>query len=86
MGQAHSNAGRRARHRVAGGGRAPTRGAGMDEFSAGDISGWLAGRLPTGWFEGATTVTVDRDEIMVVGRVSCPGPRRPGRRVGPVGR
>ena len=36
------------------------------------VVGWLAGRLPDGWFEGPPTVTVDRDEILVVGRVSAP--------------
>ena len=36
------------------------------------ISGWLAGRLPDEWFEGAPEVTVDRDEILVVGRVPTP--------------
>ena len=83
MGQAHSNAGRRARHRVAGGGRAPTRGAGMDEFSAGDISGWLAGRLPTGWFEGRDHGDRGPGRDHGGGPGSCPGPRRPGRRARP---
>jgi hypothetical protein len=32
----------------------------------------LAGRLPDAWFEGAPTVTVDRDEILIVGRVPVP--------------
>ncbi len=36
------------------------------------LSGWLAGRLPDDWFEAAPTVTVDRDEILIVGRVSAP--------------
>ncbi len=36
------------------------------------IEGWFAGRLPDGWFEGAPEVTVDRDEVLVVGRVSAP--------------
>ncbi len=34
------------------------------------LEGWLAGRLPGGWFEGPPTVTVDRDEILVVGRLA----------------
>jgi hypothetical protein len=33
------------------------------------ISGWLAGRLPDDWFESAPEVTVDRDEVLVVGRL-----------------
>jgi hypothetical protein len=40
------------------------------------LSGWLTGRLPEDWFEGAPSVTVDRDEILVVGRV--PAPEVPG--------
>jgi hypothetical protein len=32
-----------------------------------DVSAWLAGRLPEEWFETAPEVTVDRDEITVVG-------------------
>lgn len=40
-----------------------------DVPSATDAAGWFAGRLPDNWFEGAPTVTVDRDEIIVVGRL-----------------
>lgn len=40
--------------------------------SADTVVAWLAGRLPDGWFEGPPTVTVDRDEIVVVGQVSAP--------------
>ena len=36
------------------------------------IEGWFAGRLPDEWFEGPPTVTVDRDEILVVGRIPAP--------------
>jgi hypothetical protein len=36
------------------------------------ISSWLTGRLPDEWFDGAPEVTVDRDEILVVGRLSAP--------------
>ena len=36
------------------------------------IEGWFAGRLPDGWFEGPPEVTVDRDEVVVVGRVGAP--------------
>jgi len=35
------------------------------------ISNWLTGRLPDEWFEGAPEVTVDRDEILVVGRLAA---------------
>ena len=36
------------------------------------ISSWLVGRLPDEWFDGAPEVTVDRDEIVVVGRIAAP--------------
>ncbi|MDQ1748853.1 MAG: hypothetical protein QOD07_3116 [Frankiaceae bacterium] len=36
------------------------------------ITGWLAGRLPDDWFTEAPEVTVDRDEILVVGRLAAP--------------
>ena len=29
--------------------------------------GWFTGRLPQGWFEGPPEVTVDREEILIVG-------------------
>ena len=37
-----------------------------------ELSGWLVGRLPDGWFEETPTITVDRDEILIVGKVSAP--------------
>ena len=37
-----------------------------------DITGWLTGRLPDDWYDGAPEVTVDRDEIVVVGRLALP--------------
>ena len=37
-----------------------------------EIRGWLAGRLPQEWFDGAPDVTVDREEITVVGRLAVP--------------
>src|SRR6478752_10636400 len=36
------------------------------------VRGWLTGRLPTDWFTAAPEVTVDRDEITVVGRIAEP--------------
>lgn len=36
---------------------------------ASDAAGWFAGRLPSDWFVGAPTVTVDRDEILIVGEL-----------------
>jgi len=35
----------------------------------GEAAGWFAGRVPDGWFEGAPEVSVDNDEILVVGRL-----------------
>lgn len=37
-----------------------------------ELAGWFAGRLPDGWFTGPPTVTVDADEILVVGAVAEP--------------
>lgn len=37
------------------------------------IRGWLTGRLPDDWFEGPVEVTLDREEITVVGRIAVPG-------------
>ncbi len=37
-----------------------------------NLSGWFAGRLPGDWFEGPPEVTADREEILVVGRLSEP--------------
>jgi hypothetical protein len=36
------------------------------------VQGWFAGRLPDGWFTGAPEVSVDRDEILVVGLLAEP--------------
>jgi hypothetical protein len=37
-----------------------------------EIRGWLIGRLPEDWFDGAPEVTVDREEITVVGALRAP--------------
>ncbi|MBA3744219.1 hypothetical protein [Sporichthya sp.] len=39
----------------------------MDEIIA-----WLTGRLPEDWFTAAPTVSVDREEILVVGEIPAP--------------
>ena len=31
------------------------------------LAAWLAGSLPDGWFTGAPSVTVDREEVLVMG-------------------
>jgi hypothetical protein len=36
------------------------------------LRGWLTGRLPDDWFESEPTVTVDRDEILILGRLPLP--------------
>src|SRR3954453_8080960 len=57
--------------------------------SADDAAAWFAGRLPDEWFEGEPTITVDREEIVVIGELAAPdagndaghgGPRPPRRR------
>ncbi|GAA2391618.1 hypothetical protein GCM10010170_104030 [Dactylosporangium salmoneum] len=39
---------------------------------ADDATAWIAGALPEGWFQGPAEVTIDRDEILIVGRLSEP--------------
>ena len=36
------------------------------------IAGWIHGRLPDDWFTEPAEVTVDREEIYVVGRIAAP--------------
>jgi len=52
----------------AGGGRAD----GVSDAWTERLTGWLAGRLPTGWFTGPPEFTVDRDEIVIVGTLPAP--------------
>lgn len=37
-----------------------------------EIQGWFAGRIPDGWFASAPEVSVDREEILVVGTLTEP--------------
>src|SRR5919107_3130913 len=37
-----------------------------------EVAGWFAGRLPDDWFTGPVDLTVDRDEITVVGTLAEP--------------
>jgi len=37
-----------------------------------DVSAWFTGRVPAEWFAAAPEVTVDRDEIVVVGTLEAP--------------
>lgn len=43
-----------------------------DDTITEQVRGWLTGRLPQDWFNGAPEVTVDREEITVVGRLPAP--------------
>ncbi|WP_026874990.1 hypothetical protein [Jiangella gansuensis] len=36
------------------------------------VRGWLTGRLPDDWFDEPVEVTLDREEITVVGRIPAP--------------
>jgi len=36
------------------------------------VAAWFAGRVPDRWFAGAPEVTIDRDEILVVGTIAEP--------------
>jgi hypothetical protein len=36
------------------------------------VAGWLGGRLPDEWFAGDVRVTVDREEILVIGTLAAP--------------
>ncbi len=38
-----------------------------------DVKAWLGGRLPEEWFTEAPQVTVDRDEILIVGTLAGAG-------------
>src|SRR6476469_2456220 len=53
------------------GGRGPGRGGWQqaDLPGAEDAAAWLQGRLPDGWFTGTPDVTVDREEILIVGEL-----------------
>ena len=37
-----------------------------------EIAGWLRGRLPDEWFTGPAEVTIDREEILVLGTLAAP--------------
>jgi hypothetical protein len=44
----------------------------QDAVSSDEISGWIIGRLPDSWFEQPPTVTIDRDEMVIIGRLPAP--------------
>lgn len=37
------------------------------------VRGWFSGRLPSDWFVAAPQITIDREEISVVGELAAPG-------------
>jgi hypothetical protein len=39
---------------------------------ADDAAAWLTGRLPDDWFVGEPTISVDREEIVVIGELPAP--------------
>ena len=62
-------------HRGRGRGRGYGRGGGWQQADlppAEDLTAWLAGRLPAEWFTGAPELSVDREEIFVVGELTAP--------------
>src|SRR3990170_2150980 len=36
------------------------------------LRGWLSGRIPSDWFDGEPDISVDREEILVVGPIAAP--------------
>ncbi|MDQ4031311.1 MAG: hypothetical protein M3332_03185 [Actinomycetota bacterium] len=60
-------------HGMRPGGRGHGRGGWQqaDLPSADDAKAWFVGRLPDGWFTGEVDVTVDREEIVVVGELGA---------------
>src|SRR6059058_3173973 len=59
-------------HRHGGRGRGMGRAGGWQQADlppADDAAAWLSGRLPDEWFVGTPEVTVDREEILVIGEL-----------------
>jgi hypothetical protein len=44
----------------------------MGATEQGQVAGWIRGRLPDEWFTEPAEVSVDRDEIVVIGRIAVP--------------
>lgn len=44
----------------------------IPQEKAEQLRGWFAGRIPDGWFTGPPDVTVDQDEILIVGELKSP--------------
>jgi hypothetical protein len=41
----------------------------MGDTTMDELRGWFAGRIPDDWFTAAPEVTVDREEILIVGEI-----------------
>ncbi len=68
----HDRFGAYARMRYGWGGHGGGRGRGSQQpepASADDAAAWFAGRLPDDWFTEAPEITVDREEIVVIGEL-----------------
>lgn len=68
----HDRFGAYARMRYGWGGPGGGRGRGGQQpepASADDAAAWFAGRLPDGWFTAAPEISVDREEIIVIGEL-----------------
>lgn len=65
-------AGGRMRHGWGPGGGGRGRGAAPEPPPADDVAAWFSGRLPDDWFTGTPDITVDREEILVVGELPPP--------------
>src|SRR5437667_12547146 len=48
------------------------RGARSEPPPADDAQAWIIGALPDDWFTERPDVTIDRDEILIVGRLPAP--------------
>jgi Arc/MetJ-type ribon-helix-helix transcriptional regulator len=48
------------------------RGESAPDVSTEEVRGWFTGRVPADWFSAAPELTIDRDEILVVGTISEP--------------
>ena len=54
------------------GGGGGKRGESAPDVSTEEVRGWFTGRVPADWYTAAPTLTVDREEILVVGPIVEP--------------
>lgn len=55
-----------------GGGGGGKRGEAAPDVSSEEVRGWFSGRVPEGWFTAPPQLTIDREEILVVGTINEP--------------